>query len=138
MSPRNVTHKSFSFVVLPSTASHILYSSSMFPCPMCIYLHFPKLNNICRFSDHLTHLSRSSCKLCFICIICNVYVIPYYSPGDTQQCEALPGRHLVVGQAPGEVLSNVKDFRGDIQLWARHPGRHSVVGETPGRHSAVR
>ena len=34
----------------------------MFPCP--IYLHFPKLNNICHFSDHLTNLFRSSCKLC--------------------------------------------------------------------------
>ena len=42
---------------------NILYSSSMFPCPMCIHLHFPKLNNICHFSDHLTNLSRSSCKL---------------------------------------------------------------------------
>ena len=31
---------------------------------MCIHLHFPKLNNICHFSDHLTNLSRSSCKLC--------------------------------------------------------------------------
>ena len=64
MSPRNVTPKSFSYVVLPSTASPILYSSSMFPCPMCIHLHFPKLNNICHFSDHLTNLSRSPCKLC--------------------------------------------------------------------------
>ena len=36
----------------------------MFPCPMCIHLHFPKLNNICHFYDHLTNLSRSSCKLC--------------------------------------------------------------------------
>ena len=51
-------------VVLPSTASPILYSSSMFPCPMCIHLHFPKLNNICHFFYHLTKLSRSSCKLC--------------------------------------------------------------------------
>ena len=51
-------------VCLPSTASPILYSSSMYPCPMCIHLHFPKLNNICHFSDHLTNLSRSSCKLC--------------------------------------------------------------------------
>ena len=51
-------------MVLPSIASPILYSSSMFPCPMCIHLHLPKCNNICHFSDHLTHLSRSSCKLC--------------------------------------------------------------------------
>ena len=36
----------------------------MLPCPMCIHLHFPKLNNICHFSDHFTNLSRSSCKLC--------------------------------------------------------------------------
>ena len=60
----NVTPKSFSCVVLPRTASPILYSSSMVPCPMCIHLHFPKLNNICHFSDHLTNLARSSCKLC--------------------------------------------------------------------------
>ena len=32
---------------------------------MCIHLQFPKLNNICHFSDHLTNLSRSSCKLLF-------------------------------------------------------------------------
>ena len=31
---------------------------------MCIHLLFPKLNNICHFSDHLTNFSRSSCKLC--------------------------------------------------------------------------
>ena len=31
---------------------------------MCIHLHFPKLNNICHFSGHLTNLSRSSCTLC--------------------------------------------------------------------------
>ena len=31
---------------------------------MCIHLHFPKLNNICHFSDHLTNLSMSSCKFC--------------------------------------------------------------------------
>ena len=43
-----------------------------------------------------------------------------------------------MGQAPGEILSNVRDFRGDIQQWARHLGRHSVAGETPGRHSAGR
>ena len=63
MSALNVTHKCVSCVVLRSIASPILYSSSMFPCPMCIHLHFPKLNNICHFSDHLTNLSRSSCKL---------------------------------------------------------------------------
>ena len=63
MSALNVTPKSFSYVVLTSTASPISYSSSMFPCPMCIHLHFPKFN-ICHFSEHLTNLSRSSCKLC--------------------------------------------------------------------------
>ena len=31
---------------------------------MCRHLHFPKLNNICHFSDHLTNLSMSSCKFC--------------------------------------------------------------------------
>ena len=64
MSALNVAPKSFTCVVLPSTASPILYSSFMFPCPMCMHLQFPKLNNICHFSDHLTNLSRSSCKLC--------------------------------------------------------------------------
>ena len=64
MSALKVTPKSCSCVVIPSTAPPILYSSSMFPCPMCIHLHFPKFNIICHFSDHLTNLSRSSCKLC--------------------------------------------------------------------------
>ena len=64
MSALNIIPKSFSCVVLPSTASPSFYSSSMFPCPMCTHLHFPKLNNIYHFSDHLTNLSRSSCKLC--------------------------------------------------------------------------
>ncbi len=37
----------------------------VFPGPMCRhFLHFPKLNNICNFSDHLTNLSMSSCNLC--------------------------------------------------------------------------
>ena len=39
-------------------------AASMFPCPVGMHLHFPKLNNIYHFSDHLTNLSRSSCKLC--------------------------------------------------------------------------
>ena len=30
----------------------------MFPCPMCTHLNFPKLNNICHFSDHLTNVSK--------------------------------------------------------------------------------
>ena len=64
MSALNITPKSFSCVVLPNTASNILYSSSMFQCPLCIHLHFPKFNNICHFSDLLTNLSRSSCHLC--------------------------------------------------------------------------
>ena len=34
----------------------------VFPGPVCRHLHFPKLNNICHFSDHLTNLSMSSCK----------------------------------------------------------------------------
>ena len=64
MSALNGKPMSFSCIVLPSTASPILYYSAMFPCPMCMHLHFPKFNNICHFSDHLTNLSRSSCKLC--------------------------------------------------------------------------
>ena len=35
-------------------------------CPVCRHLHFPKLNNICRFSDHLTNLSRPFCKCCLL------------------------------------------------------------------------
>ena len=46
---RETTRDSEWCVVPPSTASPILYSSSMFPCPMCIHLHFPKCNNICHF-----------------------------------------------------------------------------------------
>ena len=36
----------------------------VFPGPVCRHLHFPKLNNICHFSDHLTKLSMSSCNFC--------------------------------------------------------------------------
>ena len=32
--------------------------------PVFRHLHFPKFNNICYFSDHLTNLSRSFCKCC--------------------------------------------------------------------------
>ena len=32
---------------------------------MCTHLHFPKLNNICHCSDHLTNLSMSSCSVCY-------------------------------------------------------------------------
>ena len=37
---------------------------SRFPCPVCRHLHFPKLNNICHFSDHLTNLSRLFYTFC--------------------------------------------------------------------------
>ena len=36
----------------------------MFAGYMCRHLHFPKLNNICHFSEHLTNLSMSSCRYC--------------------------------------------------------------------------
>ena len=36
----------------------------VFPGPVCRHLHFPKSNNICHFSDHLTNLSMSSCQFC--------------------------------------------------------------------------
>ena len=36
----------------------------VFPGPVCRHFHFPKLNNICHFSDHLTNLSVSSCTFC--------------------------------------------------------------------------
>ena len=32
------------------------------PGPVWRHLQFPKLNNICHLSDHLTHLSMSSCN----------------------------------------------------------------------------
>ena len=55
MSALNVTPKSFSCVVLHKTASPVIYSLSTFQCPVCMHLHFPKLNNICHFADHLTN-----------------------------------------------------------------------------------
>ena len=72
ISALNVTPKTFSCVVLPSAASPILYSLSVFPCPVCMHLHVQKLNNICYFSDYLTNLSRSSWQF-FICIIFNLF-----------------------------------------------------------------
>ena len=36
----------------------------VFPGPVRRQLHFPKLNCICHFSDHLTNLSMSSCHFC--------------------------------------------------------------------------
>ena len=36
----------------------------VFPGPVCRHLHFPKLNNICHLSDHLSNLSMSFCKVC--------------------------------------------------------------------------
>ena len=36
----------------------------VFRGPVCRHLHFPKLNNICHFSDHLTNLLMSSCNIC--------------------------------------------------------------------------
>ena len=56
------TPKSFSFIVI--TVSPISKFTSKFPCYVCRYLHFPKFNNICYFSDDLTNLSRSFCKCC--------------------------------------------------------------------------
>ena len=35
----------------------------VFPGPVCRHLHFPKLNNICHFSDHLTNLQDDIDKL---------------------------------------------------------------------------
>ena len=37
---------------------------SVFLCPMCIHLYFPKFSSIYHCSDHLTNWSRSSCQLC--------------------------------------------------------------------------
>ena len=44
-----------------------LVTGLVFPGPVCrhiINLHFPKLNNICHFSDHLTNKSMSPCNFC--------------------------------------------------------------------------
>ena len=35
-----------------------------FPCHVCRYLHFTKINNICHFVDHLNNVLMSSCNLC--------------------------------------------------------------------------
>ena len=48
------------FCGLTYIVSHILHSSSMFSCSMCIHFYFPKVNNI----DHLTKLSISSGNSC--------------------------------------------------------------------------
>ena len=54
MSAPNVTPKSFSCVVLPSTAFPILY----------IFVHVSMSYVYAFISEHLTDLSRSSCNLC--------------------------------------------------------------------------
>ena len=59
-----VTPKSFSFTVLLRIVPPISSFMPVFPGPVCRHLHFPKLNNICHFSDHLTNLSMSSCQFC--------------------------------------------------------------------------
>ena len=56
--------KSFSFTLVHTTVFPILYLLSKFPCRVCRHNHFPKFNNICHFSDHLTNLSRLFCKCC--------------------------------------------------------------------------
>ena len=59
-----VTHVSFSFTVVPRTVYPISWFTSEFPCPLFKHLHFPKLNNICHFSDLLINLSTSFRKCC--------------------------------------------------------------------------
>ena len=44
---------------MPNIVSPTKYSLFTFPCPMWMHLHFPKLNNICHFSDHMANLARS-------------------------------------------------------------------------------
>ena len=58
------TPTSFSFTVLVRIVPPISYFLPVFPGHVCRHLHFPKLNNICHFSDHLTNLSMSSCNFC--------------------------------------------------------------------------
>ena len=77
MSALIVNPKSFSFKVVFSTVSPIVYRASSFPCPVWRHLHFPKLNSICHFSDHSINLIRSSCKCCLsasLLIFLNTFV----------------------------------------------------------------
>ena len=59
--------------------------TSKFPCLVCRHVHFPKLNNICHFSEHLTNLCRTFCKCClsqsvltFFCVIRKFQYVAYY------------------------------------------------------------
>ena len=47
--------------------------------PMCINLHFPKFNNSCHFSDHLTNLSWS-CRFAVILFSCVTFCLPVKYP----------------------------------------------------------
>ena len=58
------TPKSFSVTVLLRIVPHISQFMPVFPGPVCRHLHFPKCNNICPFSDHLTNLAMPSCNFC--------------------------------------------------------------------------
>ena len=81
--------KSFSITVIPRTVSPIFNLISKFPCPVCRHLHFPKFNNVCYFSDHLTNLSRSFCTCCLspsvyhlskhICVVCKFQYVACYT-----------------------------------------------------------
>ena len=54
--------------------SPITYSLFTYPCPMWVHLHFPKLNNICHFSDHLTNFCNVSLSA-YVCTVLNTFVL---------------------------------------------------------------
>ena len=72
-----VNPKSYSFTVVFSTLSPIVYCASSFPYPVRRHLHFPKLNSICHFLDQSVTLFRSSCNCCLfasLLIFLNTFV----------------------------------------------------------------
>ena len=74
----------------------------VFPGPMCRHLHFPKLNNICHFSDHLTNLSMSSCKFCLSPI--SLVFDPCYA-----RATVVRARFLAAAFSDGSYLAHVND-----------------------------
>ena len=59
-----IVYKASNVCILLTFVSANLQLSIYYYSFRLLHLHFPKLNNICHFSDHLTNLSMSSCKFC--------------------------------------------------------------------------
>ena len=51
-------------MVVLGTVPPFVYFISSLPCPVWRHLQFPKLNNICHFSDDLINVLKSTCKCC--------------------------------------------------------------------------